>query len=145
MRWFFLLLVLLNAFYYVWRQQEAPIRPKEITAISQYKGAQQDIRLLSESAGGQSEAAPKVPSGKCIYLGGEISESRARTVEQRLTSLDIQTQFGKWPNDSGGIFWLKVKPESRRLMDDGLVGELKNDFPELKSKIMSCEGIATSG
>jgi hypothetical protein len=65
-------------------------------------------------------------------------------MEQRLTSLDIQTQFGRWQDDSGEVFWLKVAPESRRLVDDVLVGRLRQDFQQLKSKIMSCEGIATT-
>lgn len=49
MRWLFLLLLVLNAFYYVWHQQEAPLRAKDVTPLSLYRGSQQDIRLLSES------------------------------------------------------------------------------------------------
>ena len=47
MRWLFLLLLVLNAFYYVWHQQEAPLRAKDVTPLSLYRGPQQDIRLLS--------------------------------------------------------------------------------------------------
>ncbi|MFJ5301009.1 hypothetical protein ACIQAL_31345 [Pseudomonas sp. NPDC088368] len=144
MRWVFLLLVMLNAFYYVWHQQEAPLRPKEVTPLSLYKGAQQDIRLLSESGAGRLEGGTKAAGAQCIYLGGGVSQGDARTMEQRLTSLDIQTQFGRWQDDSGEVFWLKVAPESRRLVDDVLVGRLRQDFQQLKSKIMSCEGIATT-
>lgn len=54
MRWLFLLLLVLNVFYYVWHQQEAPLRAKEVTPLTLYKGAQQDIRLLSESSGALS-------------------------------------------------------------------------------------------
>lgn len=50
MRWLFLLLLVLNAFYYIWHQQEAPLRAKDVTPLSLYKGSQQDIRLLSESS-----------------------------------------------------------------------------------------------
>lgn len=51
MRWLFLLLLVLNAFYYVWHQQEAPLRAKDVTPLSLYRGPQQDIRLLSADFG----------------------------------------------------------------------------------------------
>jgi hypothetical protein len=145
MRWVVLLLVMLNAFYYVWHQQEAPLRPKEVAPVSLYKSAHPGIRLLSESKTGQSsDAAGRAVADACLYLGGEIPRSDAKTIEQRLISLDIQTQFGRRQDEFGGVYWLKVEPESRRLVDDGLLAGLKQDFPQLKSKIMSCEGIATS-
>ncbi|MFK3974847.1 hypothetical protein ACI2KS_29425 [Pseudomonas sp. NPDC087358] len=144
MRWVVLLLVMLNAFYYVWHQQEAPLRPKEVAPVSLYKSAQPGIRLLSESKGQSSDAAGQAVADACLYLGGEIPRSDAKTIEQRLISLDIQTQFGRRQDEFGGVYWLKVEPESRRLVDDALLAGLKQDFPQLKSKIMSCEGIATS-
>jgi hypothetical protein len=49
MRWLFLLLLVLNVFYYIWHQQEAPLRAKDVTPLSLYRGSQQDIRLLSET------------------------------------------------------------------------------------------------
>ncbi|MFJ3487923.1 hypothetical protein ACIPL1_31535 [Pseudomonas sp. NPDC090202] len=142
MRWVFLLLLMLNAFYYVWHQQEAPLRPKEVAPLSLYRGTQQDIRLLSESHPGQV-SSPEIVK-QCLYLGGGISQGDARTLEQRLTSLDIQTQFGRTVDSAGGVYWLKVAPESRRLVDDVLLAGLAQDFPELKNKIMSCESVATS-
>lgn len=144
MRWVFLLLVMLNGLYYVWHQQEAPLRPKEVAPLSLYKGGQQNIRLLSESASG-SESASKEADSQCIYLGGvDISQESAKTIEQRLTSLDIQARSGKVLSDSVSAYWVRVAPESRRLVDDALVGRLRQDFPQIKSKIMSCESIATS-
>lgn len=140
MRWVFLLLVMLNGFYYLWHQQQAPLRPKEVTPLSQYKGVHQDIRLLSESGSGASAAV----STQCLYLGGDIAPGQARTIEQRLTSLDIQTQFGKRADESGAVYWLKIEPESRRLIDDAMLSRLAQDFPQLKSKIMSCEGVASA-
>ena len=49
MRWFFLLLLVLNLFYYVWHQQQAPLRVKEVESFSLYQGARQNIRLVSEA------------------------------------------------------------------------------------------------
>jgi hypothetical protein len=136
MRWVFLLLVMLNVFYYVWHQQEAPLRPKEVAPLSLFKGAR-DIQLLIESTSAK-------PASKCLYLGGDIPQAEAKTIEQRLTSLDIQTQFGKRLDASGVVYWLKIATDSRRLVDDSLLGRLRQDFPQLKSEIMSCEGIATA-
>lgn len=143
MRWVFLLLLMLNGFYYMWRQQEAPLRPKEVVPLSLYKGAQHDIRLLSESGAEQSNSLANPAGDQCLYLGGDMAPSEARTIEQRLTSLDIQTQFGKRVDGSGVTYWLKVSPDSRRLVDDALLGGLRQDFPQLKNKILLCEGIAT--
>lgn len=49
MRWLFLLLLVLNAFYFVWNRQQAPLEPKEVTPVA-LSGVRQDVRLLSESA-----------------------------------------------------------------------------------------------
>jgi len=137
MRWLFLLLLVLNTFYYLWHQQEAPLRAKEIIPFSLYKGSQQDIKLLSESAeSGKNEE-------KCLYLGGFERQDDVHSVEQRLTSLDIQTQPVSLKEGSSSTFWLKIAPVSRRLIDEGLIRGLVLDFAQLKQKIMSCEGIAT--
>lgn len=145
MRWLFLLLLMLNAFYYVWHQQEAPLRAKEVLPLSLSRPSQQDIHLLSESDVGREQGlAPAEVDQKCLYLGGFARQEDARIVEQRLISLDIQTQFKSLPAAGVITYWLRVSPESRRLMDDGLVQSLGKDFPQLKNKIMSCEGVATA-
>ena len=38
MRWVFLFLLVLNLFYYVWHQQQAPLRAKEVAPIALYQG-----------------------------------------------------------------------------------------------------------
>ncbi|MNI84331.1 hypothetical protein D3C73_1412250 [compost metagenome] len=45
--------------------------------------------------------------------------------------------------DSVG-YWMRVTPESRRLLDDSVLQNLVNEFNELKHKIMRCEGVATA-
>lgn len=137
MRWIFLLLLVLNSFYYLWHQQEAPLRAKEIIPFSLYKGSQQDIRLLSESdSTGKGD-------DKCLYLGGFTNQNDVLSVEQRLTSLDIQSRPVSLEGDVNATFWLKILPANRRLIDDSLIQELAQDFTQLKQKIMSCKGIAT--
>lgn len=145
MRWLFLLLLMLNSFYYIWHQQEAPLRAKEVISLSLYRGSQQDIHLLSESdVARENPSAPREGEEKCLYLGGFVRQEDARLVEQRLTSLDIQAQFQPLGAGSTAAYWLKVAPSSRLLVDEGLIRELAQDFSQLKNKIMPCEGIATA-
>lgn len=144
MRWVFLLLAMLNAFYYVWHQQEMPSRPKEVSPLSLYKGAQQDIRLLSEDGTDLPKNGAKPNATQCLYLGGDMPESEVRTMQQRLTSLDIQTEFSKRVDESRASYWLRVAPDSGRLLDESLLKVLRQDFPQLKNKIISCAGIATT-
>jgi hypothetical protein len=143
MRWVFLLLLMLNGFYYVWHQQDAPLRPKEVAPLSLYRGAQQDIRLLSETGVDAPANKSAAEANQCLYIGGDISQDNARTIQQRLVSLDIGAQLVQRVNDQDGMTWLRVVPENRRLVDASLLALLVQDFPTLKSKIMSCEGIAT--
>lgn len=141
MRSLLLLLLMLNGFYYVWHQQEAPLRAKEVLPLSLHKAEQQNIQLLTES---DSAARRPEADEKCLYLGGFVQENDALVVAQRLTSLDIQSEI-KAVQQGGTAYWLKVEPASRRLVGENLVDSLVQDFPELKNKIMLCSGIATSG
>ena len=146
MRWLFLLLLVLNAFYYVWHQQEAPLRAKDVTPLSLYRGAQQDIRLLSESAdpvARRDQARVSDTQNTCLYIGGFSDLRQAHSVEQRLTSLDIKVKVQLLSVPDAPGYWLRVAPESRRLADDLPFENLAKEFNELKHKIMLCEGIAT--
>lgn len=136
MRWLFLLLLVLNVFYYVWHQQEAPLKAKEVASLSLYKGSQQDIQLLSEAQEARSDKG-------CLYLGGLATPEVLEALRQRLTALDVSSRkvVGKLIDSPG--WWLQIRPESRRLLDETVVGALSHDFNDLKSKIMQCEGIAT--
>lgn len=146
MRWLFLLLLVLNGFYYIWHQQEAPLRAKEVMPLSLYRGTQQDIRLLSESSD-SVERRDKDRSGEvdasCLYLGGFARRDTAQMLEQRLVGLgaDVRLQSLSVPGSSG--FWLRVTPESKHLLDDLQLQNLAKEFNELKHKIMPCEGVAT--
>lgn len=138
MRWLFLLLLMLNIFYFVWHQQEAPLRAKEVLPLSMARPAQQDIRLLSES----EMMAGREEKAECLYLGGFSRSEDAKAVEQRLNSLDIHSRFHARQSASGTLYWLGVTQESRRLVGEALLAQLAQDFPQLKNRIMSCEGVA---
>ncbi|MCS4286507.1 hypothetical protein M2396_004832 [Pseudomonas sp. BIGb0278] len=140
MRWLFLLLLVLNVVFYVWHQQEAPLRVKEVAPLSLYKGNQQEIRLLRETGA----AAPPRRRDECLVVGGLPSKEQIDALRQRLLSLDIDTQLvaGQLPGADGQ--WLKVAVESERLLDQSMVESLSKDFKDLKRKIIFCGGIATA-
>lgn len=56
MRWLFLLLLVLNVFYYIWHQQEAPLRAKDVTPLALYRGSQQEMAQCDPI---QSAAMPR--------------------------------------------------------------------------------------
>ena len=140
MRWLFLLLLVLNVFYYVWHQQEAPLKVKEVAPLALYKGSQQEIRLLRETG----VAAPVRRRDECLVVGGMAAPEQLEALRQRLVSLDIAALpvVGQLPGADG--LWLKVAPESERLLDPAVLSTLSKDFKDLKHKIILCEGIATA-
>lgn len=140
MRWLFLLLVVLNVFYYVWHQQEAPLKVKEVAPLALYKGSQQEIRLLRETG----VAAPVRRRDECLVVGGMAAPEQLEALRQRLVSLDIAALpvVGQLPGADG--LWLKVAPESERLLDPAVLSTLSKGFKDLKHKIILCEGIATA-
>ncbi|BFT59879.1 hypothetical protein [Pseudomonas moorei] len=143
MRWLFLLLLVLNVFYYIWHQQEAPLRAKDVTPLSLYRGSQQDIRLLSEApdtARDKGKTA-QVDAG-CLYIGGFARQDMAQGLERRLNGMDVRFQsLPKGSSEAAG-YWVRVAPESRRWLDDVQLQNLSKEFNELKHKIMPCEGVA---
>ena len=140
MRWLFLLLVVLNVFYYVWHQQEAPLRAKDVTPLNLYRGSQQDIRLLSEAAG-EGRRDGVAPRQQCLFLGGFSDEDSIVRLQQRLVAMKVKVQ--SLPKDAAGSgYWLAVVPDNQRLLGDQQLQNLSKEFNELKHKIMLCEGVA---
>jgi len=95
MRWMFLWLVVLNLFYYVWHQQQAPLRVTEIAPLNMAQDSKRDIRLLSESSAPPLRVVAEVSSVEavCLFLGNFELMADASAVEQRLLSLDIQSRL----------------------------------------------------
>ena len=121
MRWILLLLLLLNAFYYVWHQQQGPLRAKEVAPAGAYQSARKDIRLLSEADVPRVRAESSAPADAvapeaavCLYLGSFEEESRARVVEQRLLSLDIQAEVRSVDAAAGVEYWVYLPPLASR-------------------------------
>ena len=121
MRWFFLLLILLNVFYYVWHQQQAPLRAKEVAPVEAYIGAKKEIQLLSESSPVERRAAVKAVSSssssvkdQCIYLGGFDRREDAAQLLQRLTALDIGASVRALEMPVGEEYWVYLEPMASR-------------------------------
>ncbi|WP_103308223.1 MULTISPECIES: hypothetical protein [unclassified Pseudomonas] len=151
MRWLFLLLLVLNVFYYIWHQQEAPLRAKDVTPLSLYRGSQQDIHLLSETADAlvRRDSAKSAEALKtCVYLGGFARPELARQLEQRLAALGVvgRPVASSTQNlPEGGGFWVQVSQEGAGKVNETLLQNLSKEFNELKHKIMPCEGVAPAG
>jgi cell division septation protein DedD len=122
MRWVLLLLILLNVFYYVWHQQQAPLRAKEVAPVEPYQGGRKDIQLLSEASDVRSHSGAKPElagsglggASACLYLGGFERESQAQEVEQRLLSLDIKAQVRSMDAAAGLEYWVYLEPLASR-------------------------------
>lgn len=144
MRWLFLLLVVLNVFYYIWHQQEAPVRAKEVVSLSLYKGSQQGISLLSEARPSLAVAEPQAASGagaECVYLGNISSEDQLDRVQRRLADMDIRTQRADVAAGDLAGYAIQINPESSGRVNEMLLQNLANEFNELKLKKMHCEGL----
>ncbi|MCU1719283.1 SPOR domain-containing protein [Pseudomonas sp. 5P_3.1_Bac2] len=116
MRWMFLWLIVLNLFYYVWHQQQAPMRATEIAPLSHVQEARRDIRLLSESSSPQRRETIAQGAGEevCLFLGSFEEQDAAAAVEQRLLSLDIQSNVQSVDAAAGVDYWVYLPPLASR-------------------------------
>lgn len=143
MRWLFLLLLVLNVFYYIWHQQEAPLRAKDVTPLSLYRGSQQGIRLLSEATDtARDKGKVAQAEAECLYLGGFVSQDVEKALERRLTGMGVKYQSLPASPTEPPVYWVRVAPESKRWLDDLQLINLSREFNELKHKIMPCGGVA---
>ncbi|HEX5843287.1 MAG TPA: SPOR domain-containing protein [Pseudomonas sp.] len=116
MRWMFLWLIVLNLFYYVWHQQQAPLRVTEIAPLDMAREGKRDIRLLSESgAPVRREAADTAEvEAVCLFLGSFEQMAEASAVEQRLLSLDIRSNVQSVDAAAGVDYWVYLPPLASR-------------------------------
>lgn len=116
MRWMFLLLLVLNLFYYVWHQQQAPLRAKEVEPLAALSGEGPNIRLLSESDRRPRQEAVQSDSSEstCLFLGSFEQEAGAAVVAQRLISLDIRSQVLSIDAAAGIDYWVYLAPLASR-------------------------------
>jgi cell division septation protein DedD len=112
----FLWLIVLNLFYYVWHQQQAPLRVTEIAPLNMAQDSKRDIRLLSESGGAPRREVVEVQAVEavCLYLGSFELVADASAVEQRLLSLDIQSRVQSMDAAAGVDYWVYLPPLASR-------------------------------
>ncbi|WP_313520310.1 SPOR domain-containing protein [Pseudomonas sp.] len=121
MRWLFLLLLVLNLFYYVWHQQQAPMRVKEVAPLSLYRSAEDNIRLLSESGnvpsvqGRPAPATPvEAPEAVCLFVGGYAAENDIQPLQQRLNGLDVSAVVQSRDAEGAVDYWVYLPPLASR-------------------------------
>lgn len=116
MRWMFLLLLVLNLFYYVWHQQQAPLRAKEVAPLALLQQGKRDIRLLSESdlQVRHERVVAAMPEAVCLFLGSFEQEAAASVVAQRLISLDIRSRVQSIDATAGTDYWVFLAPLASR-------------------------------
>ncbi|MBF7731736.1 SPOR domain-containing protein [Pseudomonas sp. N040] len=118
MRWLFLLLLVLNLFYYIWNQQRAPLHGVEIAPIEQYRAQEKNIRLLSESAESKSVASTEAASDKgssvCMFFGGFEAQEDAEIFRQRLSGLNIQSEVLGVDAEPALDYWVYLPPLASR-------------------------------
>lgn len=116
MRWMFLWLVVLNLFYYVWHQQQVPLRVTEIAPLDMAQSSKRDIRLLSESSAPvrREVAVVEETEAVCLFLGSFEQMPEASAVEQRLLSLDIRSQVQSVDAAAGVDYWVYLPPLASR-------------------------------
>lgn len=120
MRWVFLLMLVLNAFYYVWHQQQAPLKSREVVPLGAQQASKSNIHLLSESdrqlrrASVPAASASASAEAVCLFLGSFEQEAAAAVVAQRLTSLDIRSQVQSVDAAAGVDYWVYLAPMASR-------------------------------
>ncbi|MCQ4310279.1 SPOR domain-containing protein [Pseudomonas stutzeri] len=109
MRWLLMLLVMLNVLLYLLHLNQ--IRPvdgdgAQLSAPSR----EADIKLLSEADSFVRRRSAHDASNVCVLLGGFNEESLAQAVEQRLLSLDIDSQVEAVDEAAGVDYWVYLPP-----------------------------------
>lgn len=119
MRWLFLLLLVLNLFYYIWHQQQAPLPVKGVAPIALYKDDPRGVHLLDEHdrarvrQAGDGEAMRTVDDS-CLFFGSFQLEDGARKLQQRLVALDIDAQVRTLDAAAGLDYWVYLAPMASR-------------------------------
>jgi len=117
MRWLFLLLLMMNIFYFVWSQQQLPSLAQSVSSFTLYDGEKDKIRLLGEVEGLKGLPAAGVrlaDNERCLFLGGFEHQADAMALEQRLLSLDIMSKVHEREDEAGVDYWVYLAPLSSR-------------------------------
>lgn len=110
MRWLLMLLVVLNLSFYLYQLNHQSLPIKQEAKVSGGSSLDSSIQLLSET----TRLAPRAPVAEaersCLFLGGFDEESVALAIEQRLLSLDIDSQVKNVDEAAGVDYWVYLPP-----------------------------------
>ncbi|GAB3478011.1 SPOR domain-containing protein [Azotobacter salinestris] len=123
MRWLFLLLVMLNLFYWVWNERFASRMANE-KPDSSFRDVEVGIRLISES-GVTMQAKGEGRKEECLFLGGFQSEEKGHQIVQRLLSLDIASRIERQERVVAADYWVYLAPLASRQASRQQVRELQ--------------------
>ena len=148
MRWLFLLLVVLNIFYFIWHQQEAPLKAKEVVSLSLYKGSKQEIQLLSEMRTGLVPVRPQENASSdkdvCFYLSGLIRSDAETKIKKSLSDAGIKSGLDSLDRAGAGDFVLVLAPSDNVQAVEKVLQRLLNEFNKLKYEKKQCQGLQAS-
>ncbi|MCQ4289583.1 SPOR domain-containing protein [Pseudomonas stutzeri] len=109
MRWLLMLLVMLNLVLYLLHlNQNRPVDGGG--AQLSVPSREADIKLLSEADSFVRRRSAHGANNVCLLLGGFNEESLAQAVEQRLLSLDIDSQVEAIDEAAGVDYWVYLPP-----------------------------------
>lgn len=110
MRWLFLLLVVLNLMLYLHHVTRAPVVIASNSVGLEFAPKEAGIKLLTESEPPARRVATQLSGNTCLFLGGFDEESAALSIEQRLLSLDIESNAEPLDMAAGVDYWVYLPP-----------------------------------
>lgn len=115
MRWLFLGLIIINAFYFLWSQQQDEVSTPAKQAAAGELTSSGQVKLLSETVNLESKAErDDVAEKEVMLLGGFSDDSVAQKLRQRLISLDIQSQVMALDSKVDVEYWVYLQPLASR-------------------------------
>jgi cell division septation protein DedD len=119
MRWLFLGLLIVNALYFVWSQQDfANNAVDEVKPVAlSSRATQGQVQLVSEVPELQKQpqrAGLRQEHAEIMLLGGFADEQMAQKLQQRLVSLDIQSKITVLDSQVDIEYWVYLAPLASR-------------------------------
>lgn len=112
MRWLFLGLIIINAFYFVWSWQAANLTEQVLPVLASQRAAHfNQVKLLSETDNIESNVLNvSAADQELMLLGGFSDNDLAQRLQQRLLSLDIESQVTALDSQVDIEYWVYLQP-----------------------------------
>ncbi len=112
MRWLFLGLIIINAFYFLWTRQGDNLAEQVLqSSVSQRAMHSSQVTLLSETENVESQFSNVSPAEQeLMLLGGFSDNDLAQRLRQRLVSLDIESQVKALDSQVDVEYWVYLQP-----------------------------------